>query len=190
MKKIYLMVFVCSLLIALLGMGPNVRPAACADYEVKIAVNPFSGGMRTPRVREGSYGLLPVVIYSDPNLGDGVGFYAENVDPNVYIWVKDGTYEGDEPIPDRAGSVQYDADRDGNEDLILFYIANTLDFGGAEGESTLVVEGNYGDAEETFMGMADIEITPQFSLDLNFLERLKDRRNGGGGGIMDRIRNR
>lgn len=110
MKKLYSMICICGLIIAMVGMI-SIRPAIGQDcLEVEVDVKPG----RRNTIRLDSLSWVPIVIFSDPN----AGFEAANVDPN--------TVTINEQYIQPLGSMLLDRNRDGSKDLIMFYMANNL----------------------------------------------------------------
>jgi hypothetical protein len=110
MKKLYSMICICGLIIAMVGMI-SIRPAISQDcIPVEVDVKPG----RRNTIRLGSRSWVPIVILSDPN----AGFNAANIDPNTV------TINGEYVQP--LGAMLLDRNRDDCKDLILFYMANNL----------------------------------------------------------------
>ena len=133
MKKLYLMICICGLIVAMTGMI-GIRPAIGQDcVPVEVDVKPG----RRNTIRLGSRSWVPIIIYSDPNEG---GFQAANVDPNTVTFTTETlTNVYVQPL----GSLLIDADRSGTRDLVLFYIGLATQLELVEGENEITVRGDF-----------------------------------------------
>lgn len=132
MKKLYSMICICGLIVAMVGMM-GIRPAISQEIvcqEVEVDVKP--GRINTIRLDSRSW--VPIVIFSDTD----AGFNAANIDPNTV------TINGEYVQP--LGAMLLDRNRDGSKDLLLFYIANKLNLTEddiVEGEIEITVKGDF-----------------------------------------------
>ena len=110
MKKLYSMICICGLIIAMVSMI-SIRPAIGQDcIPVEVDVKPG----RRNTIRLGSRSWVPIIIFSDPD----AGFHAVNIDPETV------TINGNDVQP--LGFMLIDRNVDATADLVLFYLANRL----------------------------------------------------------------
>lgn len=130
MKKLYSMICICGLIIAMVGMI-SIRPAIGQEcLEVEVDVKPG----RRNTIRLGSYSWVPIIIFSDPN----AGFHAVNIDPET-VTIND---EFVQPL----GDMLLDRNLDAAADLVLFYLANNLNLVEEEiedGKIAITVKGDF-----------------------------------------------
>ena len=175
MKKLYSMICICGLIIAMVGMI-SIRPAIgqeCVPVEVDVKPG------RRNTIRLGSWSWVPIIIFSDPE----AGFHAVNIDVETVL------INGNDVQP--LGAILIDRNLDATADLVLFYLANKLNLVEEEiedGKIDITVTGNFvvGDpidipdpeAEEEidcFEGTDTVNCTiPRFNFGAN-LGALRDR---------------
>jgi len=130
MKKLYSMICICGLVIAMVGMT-SIRPAIGQDcIPVEVDVKPG----RRNTIRLDSWSWVPIIIFSDPN----TGFHAVNIDAET---VK---INGEFVQP--LGAMLLDRNLDATADLVLFYLANRLNLDEEaidNGKIAITVEGDY-----------------------------------------------
>ena len=130
MKKLYSMICICGLIIAMVGMI-SIRPAIgqeCVPVEVDVKPG------RRNTIRLGSWSWVPIIIFSDPD----AGFHAVNIDAET---VK---INGEFVQP--LGAMLIDRNVDAAADLVLFYLANRLNLDEEaieDGKIDITVEGEF-----------------------------------------------
>ena len=124
MKKLYSMICICGLIIAMVGMI-SIRPAIGQDcQEVEVDVKPG----RRNEIRLNSMSWVPIVISCDPN----TGLNAADIDTNSVMINEESV----QPL----GAMLL------RGDLILFHLANNLNLVEediVDGEIDITVTGNF-----------------------------------------------
>ena len=165
MKKLYSIICVYGLIIAMVGMM-SIRPAIGEEcIEVEVDVKPG----RRNTIRLDSLSWVPVVISCDPN----AALTAADIDTNSVMI--------DEEYVQPLGAMLL------RDDLILFYLANNLNLNAEEivdGKMIITVTGDFVDDDgafvDCFVGADTVRcITPRFDFGSYFGDlrnRWKSRR--------------
>lgn len=171
MKKLYSMICICGLIIAMVGMI-SIRPAIGQDcVPVEVDVKPG----RRNTIRLGSWSWVPIIIFSDPD----ADFHAVNIDAET---VK---INGEFVQP--LGAMLLDRNVDATADLVLFYLANRLNLDAEaieDGKIAITVEGDFvvdplaeEEVIDCFVGTDTVNCTvPRFNFESN-PGSLRDRWN-------------